>query len=63
MNHIRRNRERTIKEQDVETKKNILRLEKQQNEEDQKQKREISELTTEQENAAKQVSCFPFTQI
>merc|ERR1711935_182316 len=54
-NQIRRNREQTIKEQDVETKKNILRLEKQQIEEEQKQKREISELTTEQENAAKQV--------
>lgn len=54
-NQIRRNREQTIKEQDVETKKNILRLEKQQIEEEQKQKREISELTTEQENSAKQV--------
>lgn len=54
-NQIRRNREQTIKEQDVETKKNILRLEKQQIEEEQKQKREIAELTTEQENAAKQV--------
>lgn len=54
-NQIRRNREQTIKEQDVETRKNILRLEKQQIEEEQKQKREIAELTTEQENAAKQV--------
>lgn len=54
-NQIRRNREQTIKEQDVETKKNILRLEKQQIEEEQKQKREVAELTSEQENAAKQV--------
>ena len=55
-NLIRRNREQIIKEQDVEAKKNILRLEKQQIEEEQKQKREITELTAEQENAAKQVS-------
>jgi flotillin len=54
-NQIRRNREQTIKEQDVETIKNILRLEKQQIEEEQKQKREIAELTSEQENSAKQV--------
>lgn len=54
-NQIRRNREQIIKEQDVEAKKNILRLEKQQIEEEQKQKREVAELTTEQENAAKQV--------
>lgn len=54
-NQIRRNREQVIKEQDVEAKKNILRLEKQQIEEEQMQKRQIAELTTEQENAAKQV--------
>lgn len=54
-NQIRRNREQTIKEQDVETRKNIIRLEKQQIEEEQKQRREIAELTSEQENAAKQV--------
>jgi flotillin len=54
-NQIRRNRQQTIKEQDVETIKNILKLEKQQIEEEQKQKREIAELTSEQENAAKQV--------
>ena len=54
-NLIRRNRQQTIKEQDVETQKNILKLEKQQIEEEQKQKREIAELTSEQQNAAKQV--------
>lgn len=54
-NQIRRNREQTIKEQDVEARKNIIRLEKQQIEEEQRQKREIAELTSEQENAAKQV--------
>lgn len=54
-NLIRRNREQTIKEQDVEARKNILRLEKQQIEEEEKQRREIAELTSEQENAAKQV--------
>lgn len=54
-NKIRRNREQTIKEQDVEARKNILRLEKQQIEEEQKQRREVAELTSEQENAAKQV--------
>lgn len=54
-NQIRRSREQIIKEQDVEARKNILRLEKQQVEEEQKQKREIAELTSEQENAAKQV--------
>ncbi len=54
-NQIRRNRQQTIKEQDVEATKNILRLEKQQIEEEQKQKREVAELTSEQENAARQV--------
>ena len=54
-NLIRRNREQALKEQDVEAKKNILRLEKQQIEEEQKQRREVAELTSEQENAAKQV--------
>lgn len=55
-NEIRRHREQNLKEQDVEARKNILKLEKQQIEEEEKQKREISELTTEQENAARQTS-------
>jgi len=53
-NQIRRKREQTIKEQDVEATKNILRLEKLQVEEEQKQKREIAELTAQEENASKQ---------
>lgn len=54
-NLIRRNREQVIKEQDVETKKNILRLEQQQTEEELKQKRKIAEMKALEENGAKQV--------
>lgn len=54
-NAIRRRREQNIKEQDVEARTNILRLEKQQIDEEQKQKKEVAELTSTQENAAKQV--------
>ncbi len=54
-NAIRRKREQNIKEQDVVARTNILRLEKQQIEEEQKQRKEIAELTSTQENSAKQV--------
>ncbi len=54
-NAIRRNRDQNIKEQDVKARTNILKLEQEQISEEQKQKKEIAELVSRQENAAKQV--------
>ena len=54
-NFIRREREKTIKKQDVEAREAILQLELQQTEKEERQKRAIAILKTEQENEAKQI--------
>lgn len=54
-NFIRREREKTIKKQDVETREAILQLELQQTEKEERQKRAITILKTEQENEAHQM--------
>ena len=54
-NHIRREREKTIKKQDVEAREAILQLELQQTEKEERQKRAIAILKTEQENEAKRM--------
>jgi flotillin len=51
-NFIRREREKTIKKQDVEAREAILQLELQQTEKEERQKRAIAILKTEQENQA-----------
>ncbi len=51
-NAIAREKEKTIKKQDVETREAILVLEKQQAEAEQKQKREVREITAHQEAEA-----------
>ncbi len=48
-NDIRRNEEKTIKKQDVEAREAILELERQQADAEQKQKREIAEITAREE--------------
>ncbi len=53
-NHIRREKEKTITKQDVEAREAILELERQKVEAEEKQRREISEITSrEQAQAAK----------
>ncbi len=54
-NHIRREREKTIKKQDVEAREAILQLELQQTEKEERNKRAIAILKTEQENEAQQM--------
>lgn len=55
-NQIQRDKEKTIKEQDVSTREAILELEKQQAEAEQKQKREIENIKSREEQAIKTVS-------
>ncbi len=54
-NEISRNEEKVIKKQDVEAREAILELEKQQADAEQKQKREIAEITAREEAQAKVV--------
>ncbi|WFB35849.1 flotillin family protein [Kiritimatiellota bacterium B12222] len=54
-NDISRNEEKTIKKQDVEAREAILELEKQQADAEQKQKREIAEITAREEAQSKVV--------
>jgi uncharacterized membrane protein YqiK len=54
-NEINRNKEKTIKKQDVEAREAILELERQQADAEQKQKREIAEITAREEAQAKVV--------
>jgi len=54
-NDISRNEEKTIKKQDVEAREAILELEKQQEDAEQKQQREIAEITAREEAQAKVV--------
>ena len=54
-NNINRERERTIKRQDVETREKILELERQQAEAEQRQKREIAEVTARETAQAMRV--------
>jgi flotillin len=54
-NYIRREREKTIKKQDVEAREAILQLELQQSEKEERQKRALAVLKTEQENEARQI--------
>jgi flotillin len=54
-NFIRREREKTIKKQDVEAREAILQLELQQTEKEERQKRAITILKSEQENEARQL--------
>lgn len=54
-NEISRNEEKTIKKQDVEAREAILELERQQADAEQKQKREIAEITAREEAQAKVV--------
>ncbi|MCP4439269.1 MAG: flotillin family protein [Aureispira sp.] len=54
-NEIVREREKTIKQQDVEAREAILQLELQQTEKEERQKRAIFELKTHEGNAAEQV--------
>lgn len=54
-NFIRREREKTIKKQDVEAREAILQLELQQSEKEERQKRALAVLRTEQENEARQI--------
>ncbi|MBN2711296.1 MAG: flotillin family protein [Planctomycetes bacterium] len=54
-NDIEREKEKTIKKQDVEARETILELERQQAEAEQKQKREILEVTAREMAAAQQV--------
>jgi len=54
-NNIRRDKEKTIKKQDVEAKEAILQLERQQIEAEEKQKREIAEISARQQAEAKKV--------
>lgn len=54
-NDIARDKEKTIKKQDVEAREAILELEKQQAEAEQKQLREIAEITAREESSAKKV--------
>ena len=51
-NDIRRDKEKTIKKQDVEAKEAILELERQQAEAEQKQSREIAEITSREQAEA-----------
>lgn len=55
-NQIQRDKEKTIKEQDVSAKEAILELEKQQAEAEAKQKREIENIRSREEQAIKTVS-------
>ncbi len=54
-NNIRRDKEKTIKKQDVEAREAILQLERQQIEAEQKQQREIAEVSARQQSEAKKV--------
>ena len=54
-NNIARDKEKVIKKQDVEAREAILQLEKQQEEAEQKQKREIAEITAREEAEAAKV--------
>ncbi len=54
-NFIRREREKALKKQDVEAREAILQLELQQTEKEERQKRAIAILKSEQENEAKQL--------
>jgi uncharacterized membrane protein YqiK len=54
-NDIKRNEEKVIKKQDVEAREAILELEKQQADAEQKQKREIAEITAREEAQSKVV--------
>jgi len=53
-NFIRREREKTLKKQDVEAREAILQLELQQTEKEERQKKAIAILKSEQENEARQ---------
>ncbi len=55
-NYIRREKEKTIKKQDVEARETILELEKQQREAEEKQLREISEIQSRQRAEAEIVA-------
>lgn len=55
-NFIRREREKTIKRQDVEAREAILQLELQQTEKEERQKRSISVIKSQQESEAKVIS-------
>lgn len=54
-NHILREKEKTIKKQDVEAREAILQLERQQIEAEERQKREILSLTAREESESKKV--------
>lgn len=54
-NHITREKEKTIKRQDVEAREKILELERQQADAEQKQLREITEITARQQAEAERV--------
>lgn len=54
-NDIARDKQKTIKKQDVEAREAILELEKQQEEAEQKQQREISEITAREQAEAQKV--------
>ena len=54
-NHFTREKEKTLKKQDVEAQEAILELEKQRVEAVEKQKREIAEITAREESAAAQI--------
>ncbi|QDV25081.1 flotillin family protein [Aureliella helgolandensis] len=54
-NHFTREREKTLKKQDVEAQEAILELERQRVEATEKQKREIAEITAKEEASAKKV--------
>ena len=54
-NEITREKEKTIKKQDVEARETILELERQQIEAEQKQYREVAEVTAREEASARQV--------
>ena len=51
-NDIRRDKEKTVKKQDVEAREAILELERQQAEAEQKQTREIAEITSREQAEA-----------
>ncbi|MGB0429451.1 MAG: flotillin family protein [Bacteroidia bacterium] len=55
-NDIERNKEKTIKQQDVEARESILELEKQLAETEEKQKREVSSIKSREEAEAKKVA-------